>query len=596
MDTVTSSVPKTEKEWKEARNATGSGSGWRFDKTASKGICFQFDTPIMKSDVRDALFEAIKEKNPSARFIKKYEEDYKKGSESVLMRRNAILTRTSKMGCYSWNIPAGPPRHGGCCPASAVGFDSVALGLPGTAIDNVKLMNSIKRLKTVSDSNYIDSIPGIKDPGEAKRRFLCNGCYALKNSYGNPSMVIIMEWRKKWLQGWALKTGMFRDVMVATIRNAQQISERQRRNAKSETQRRLIPNPAFFRIHDSGDFFSEEYLEAWLSIVRDMSDINFWAPTRVWTSSSGVRWLENLIRKGVPRNLALRPSGIFFDAPEPYIHGLSGGTSANLVSFTTERGKVRIRISDTGTGSWACPAYLPTIVGGGAMPRSKAKDAAAKARAEKRRAKEAAKAAAEARPNPANPNAGEIKKAQNYAKKVADEMLKYRGWNPKKAPREQVDAVFAMLSRPEHERVYVRGFDMGADPKEIAVLIQDAEWDLKPNPVDQSFDIYKSDTDFARLPRDSVFYDAIYDLKQNSFVLDAHGRPLLANDKNLKAFTKSNPDAQIAVKRTQAYEAIGNCGMAVDSNKAKECRVCWGTTGGKRDDEVFRLPVIYAKH
>jgi hypothetical protein len=40
-----------------------------------------------------------------------------------------------------------------------------------------------------------------------------------------------------------------------------------------------------FKIHGSGDFFSTQYVEAWLQVVRFCCDVDFWAYTRSWRRS-----------------------------------------------------------------------------------------------------------------------------------------------------------------------------------------------------------------------------------------------------------------------------------------------------------------------
>src|SRR6516162_9609523 len=50
-----------------------------------------------------------------------------------------------------------------------------------------------------------------------------------------------------------------------------------------------------FRIHDSGDFFSAAYANAWYEVCRQLPDIRFWAPTRAWqlpTSTNAVDGLK----------------------------------------------------------------------------------------------------------------------------------------------------------------------------------------------------------------------------------------------------------------------------------------------------------------
>jgi len=502
-------VPGSDAEWKAIKRIAETPRGWRYHRVGGGLLGFRFDQPVLWRDMDNIAYEARKDRKGASEnaFIKKYLADSGELHKptSVIVRNCALLTRTTKMGCYSWNLPAGPPRFGGCCPGSAIGFDAERMELEKGALDSLKILSGIRRLRVAAAKEYVDSLP--MAPGEAKERFICNGCYALKGSYGNPSIILVMQWRKMWTD-YAVKTGTFIPVMKAAIRMAQDVSRRARSRTSDPNKLAVIPHPDFFRIHDSGDFFSREYLGMWLEIVRSMKDIHFWAPTRIWTSSSGARLLEEVVRKGkFPKNLAIRPSGIFFDAPEPSVAGMSGGTSSNTISFDIKKGKIQVQISDTGPETWACPAYLPSVIGGGA-------------------------------------------------------------------------------------RAKIQGKRETPDIREEGVKIKDNPAQTYP----LSYPMYPTDVDIATLPKDGVFYDAIVDVREKRFVLDPHGRPMSASKTNMGKVQRENPGKVYGTAKTQAYEAAGCCAIAIDMNKKTECRVCWGVTGGKRDQRVVRLPVVYGKH
>ncbi|MFA5053096.1 MAG: hypothetical protein WC565_03495 [Parcubacteria group bacterium] len=502
-------VPETDKEWRESKKAAETDRGWRYHRVGGGLLGFRFDQPVLWRDMDNIAYEARKNREEAEKnaFVQKYIAGAGElhNPTSVIVRNCGLLTRTTKMGCYSWNLPAGPPRFGGCCPGSAVGFDTKRMDLPRGPLDGLKVLSGIKRLRVAAAKEYVDSLP--MKPGEAMERFICNGCYALKGSYGNPSIILVMQWRKMWTD-YAVKNGTFIPVMKAAIRMAQDVSRRARSRTSDPNKLAVIPHPDFFRIHDSGDFFSPEYLGMWLEIVRSMKDIHFWAPTRIWTSSSGAKMIEDVVRKGkFPKNLAIRPSGIFFDAPEPSVGDMSGGTSSNTISFDIKKGKIQVQISDTGPDTWACPAYLPSVIGGGARAKIQGK----------KEMKDIVESGVKVKDNP----------AQSYP-----------------------------LSYP----------------------------------------MYPTDVDIKTLPKDGVFYDAIVDVKEKRFVLDQHGRPMTASVTHLRDIRKANPGKVYAIAKTQAYEAAGCCAIAIDMNKKPECRVCWGVTGGKRDQKVVRLPVVYGKH
>lgn len=49
-----------------------------------------------------------------------------------------------------------------------------------------------------------------------------------------------------------------------------------------------------FRIHVAGDFFSPEYIAAWIMLVRSRPDVKFWAYTRSWRVAKLLPMLERL--------------------------------------------------------------------------------------------------------------------------------------------------------------------------------------------------------------------------------------------------------------------------------------------------------------
>jgi len=345
--------------------------------------------------------------------------------QRVVVGSMGLLTETSKMGCYSFNLPAGPKYVGGTCPAAGLGF------MYGT-IGQLLKSQAGKRDKAV-----------MIDP----ERFICNGCYAMKGAYGNPSTVANMQIRMvlvtALLRGGAnnvyyvsaeefeqrkaagrgksspdpqalfasgLKRAQmgFADVMILAISEARArvaqrravleafgytVSEYKRTeeilewlNARkrirslvnkvgsegegevqAEIDRLLektgmtldealskrarykkvfadwqLPDPKFFRIHDAGDMFSDQYFREWLKVCKHFSRgegrVQFWAPTRMWAFAGGLR---DQSLNDIPENLAMRPSTLHFRDTAPsrsYLHrtlrlprykkGKGGGLSA----------------------------------------------------------------------------------------------------------------------------------------------------------------------------------------------------------------------------------------------------------------------------
>lgn len=255
-----------------------------------------------------------------------------------------MLSETTKMGCYSFNLPAGPTEQGGTCPASALGF----LYLPPDV--------QKQKQKAMRGRHAID-----------ERKFTCSGCYALKNSYGNPSQVMGQSVKYEITRLW-LARGEFVPNMVQFIRAAQVHS--MRRRAKLPRDKHwAVPHPNYFRIHDAGDFYTPEYVRAWFDICSALPEVSFWAPTRMWAM---VGMASTEFQKGLPFNLALRPSALHFREGPPPVS--AAGSRAASVAGTVMPGLAAGSGSGVNppVGAWDCPAMLhPTLGGGAKVTRSK---------------------------------------------------------------------------------------------------------------------------------------------------------------------------------------------------------------------------------
>jgi hypothetical protein len=89
---------------------------------------------------------------------------------------------------------------------------------------------------------------------------VCGGlCYARVNAYRFPSVLAAhtrnLEMVVDDLDGW--RTAMVDELGLPRYRGGKWV-----------------------RIHDAGDFFSDEYLEAWLDVARAVPDVEFYAYTR----------------------------------------------------------------------------------------------------------------------------------------------------------------------------------------------------------------------------------------------------------------------------------------------------------------------------
>lgn len=371
---VTKGVPKRHPEngplptKKDAWLTNDHGGEWRYTIVGGL-LAFEFIRPITWGQTREA-FRAYGSKEMS----------HKYADSRAIVGKCAVLTRTSKMGCYSWNMPAGPMSKGGTCPGSTLAYrlwkkKPDKKGAGGEVLveaDEDQVAKAIREMRA-HNKQLREAVPG--SVAEARQRFICNGCYALKGAYGNPSVITVMEWRKQW-RDWALRTGEFADVMVEAIRLARERSK----DIKPQTPEEIsvMTHPNYFRIHDSGDMDSEEYLLAWFDVCRKLPYVNFWAPTRVWADAGepGRDAMMDVLKKyakHLPPNLAMRPSGLFFDGGYPVISYLSAGATSTLIEVHPARGGLKVSIPAVADDAWGCPAYMPTVIGGGALPSKKGK-------------------------------------------------------------------------------------------------------------------------------------------------------------------------------------------------------------------------------
>lgn len=253
-----------------------------------------------------------------------------------------LLSETSKMGCHSFNLPPGPVYQDGTCPASQLGF----------------MFETDQEHRAAQKTQVA---PGKIVPPD----FICNGCYAIKGAYGNPSIVFAMSMRMLMTKKW-LASGEFSTVLAEAISLARARSRRRLKKVSQELAW-TIPHPDYFRIHDAGDYFSPAYAEAWFDVCDRLPDVWFWSPTRMWAMR---KQASTVFGRGVPTNLALRPSALHFgeaapfvedaDSPDAHMPDLSEPLYAPGMSAGSGSG------SAPKSEDWPCPAYEhPDLFGGG---------------------------------------------------------------------------------------------------------------------------------------------------------------------------------------------------------------------------------------
>lgn len=219
--------------------------------------------------------------------------------------RFSLLSWTSKMGTPSFSLPAGATRMGGSCPGANAGQTTT------TRSDAEKLAPAI--------SEMIGGWP------VRLAQAICQHCYAEGGQYATGLVQFAQMVRYAWTRA-AVADGIFVSVMDWAVKNTNYhltgkgtVREEELNPETGEvTKTAFTPTPErdgekYFRIHDSGDFFSAEYLAAWQEVARLNPDVTFWAPSRTWMLGGGYERQMAL----TPENLVIRPSAYHINEPPP---------------------------------------------------------------------------------------------------------------------------------------------------------------------------------------------------------------------------------------------------------------------------------------
>ena len=154
---------------------------------------------------------------------------------------------------------------------------------------------------------------------------VCSYCYASKGMYTLTSVIRAqqarMEWATDCMRDGSWGRAQFLSVMVYAIEATE---------------------CKWFRLHDSGDFFSPDYVACWAAIASSCPDVRFYAPTRSYRIPKIGRALAAAARV---KNLVIRPSADMVGDPAPIVPGLSSGTTVH-----EKGGRVLTQVS--------CPAHL----------------------------------------------------------------------------------------------------------------------------------------------------------------------------------------------------------------------------------------------
>jgi hypothetical protein len=275
-----------------------------------------------------------------------------------------LLSWTSKMNTPSWSLPAGAPQIGGACPGAVA----------GQSIVPEKALRAAARLVNIGLGRPTDAPVNLPQS-------ICEHCYATGGQYSTGQVQFAQLLRFLWsrqainfeVQGPFGPSTAFVETMVYAIDSADyKLNGGTVKGEGAEVTQDLPPEPTgrrFFRIHDSGDFFEEEYLRQWKMVADRLPDITFWAPSRIWATSWGIDAVNSINRE--PRNFIIRPSAYEVNEPGPVDlgPGWAGPTTVIAVSqnlgMSPDREQYVASIEHkagprTGTDpryTWDCRAY-----------------------------------------------------------------------------------------------------------------------------------------------------------------------------------------------------------------------------------------------
>jgi len=270
-----------------------------------------------------------------------------------------LLSWTTKMDCPSYSLPAGPTGSSilGSCPGAAGGqsiSDPKRMQRQQAAVAEVH-QGGKRRLEQLRDKPFTP-----KEWAETSSVNLadcvCQSCYAEKSHYAYTSNQLGALIRLVWTN-LAVDMGTFVEVLDYAIKNADYKLNGDGKMPRERIKFADSSEPAkFFRIHDSGDFFSEKYFKDWVEIAALNPDVMFWAPTRVWAQGKNVDWVANA---RVPENLIIRPSAYMFNRPAGLISHLGHGYAAPSVSYSVDKQKpLPNYMADGDPYHWQCQAYM----------------------------------------------------------------------------------------------------------------------------------------------------------------------------------------------------------------------------------------------
>ena len=286
-----------------------------------------------------------------------------------------ILGWTTKMGAPSFSLPAGAPAMGGACPGATAGQ---TIASPESRSNQAKVLLPV--LNEYRRNNPTTDVVNVTQA-------VCEFCYAEGGKYSTGTVQNAQLMRFAWAQRAIERPGKqpgeseFYSVMLDAINKA---------SFKSGSEPNQYAGKRFFRIHDSGDFFSLDYLVEWKKIslyyhplfggeglrfneprkgesrkhvsvaqvgVGHPNPIYFWAPTRVW--AKGMREVQEVSKingleiRNLPTwdNFSIRPSAYHINEHGPFV-ALPGWAAPSTVYDHHEKTDAEGKAFD-----WDCKAY-----------------------------------------------------------------------------------------------------------------------------------------------------------------------------------------------------------------------------------------------
>jgi len=267
-----------------------------------------------------------------------------------VMTRTSLLANVTKMKCPSFSLPAGSPTFGGSCPGAKQGMTIESPQALNIDSDGKQLIRELTKPpktraaapKMTAEKWYATAV--------------CQHCYAVAGNYQYFSkqlgQLVIYAWTQQ-----AVKNGTFVPALVEAIERSpfHQSDPRERRHLEAWGYKRV------FRLHDSGDFYSPQYVAAWKTIADHFlpgkgsgTPTIFWAPTRLWAAGTARNWLKLIGPAGNLRtnNLVVRPSAFNTNqrCPTPVLGEVAGST-VHVGEAEAER-----ELQAEGIFDYVCPA------------------------------------------------------------------------------------------------------------------------------------------------------------------------------------------------------------------------------------------------